>query len=285
MPASQAATGIPRLRVVATTTPVNALTQIVVGNKVELVGILKANVDAHDYEPTPEDARNFANAQIIFVNGVGLEEWLEKLIKNSGTKATIVEASKGVTIRKEKDDQGKEESDPHIWHSVANAILMLNNIRDEMVKQDPANAEAYKENAAAYEKKLNDLDKYITAQIATIPAANRKLVTNHDAFGYYFARYGLTFVGSIIPSMDTNYQPSAKELADLVKEIKAQKVQALFLETSIKPALARQIAQETGVKVVDGMLYGDSLGAPGSGAETLDGMLKTNTDLIVLNLK
>lgn len=285
LPAAPAATAVSRLKVVATTTQVSALTQIVAGNKIEFAGILKANVDAHDYEPTPEDARNFANAQLIFVNGVGLEDWLEKLIKNSGTKATIVETSKGVTIRKEKDDQGKEENDPHIWHSVPNAIIMLNNIRDELAKRDPANAETYRTNATAYEKKLTDVDKYISAQIATIPPANRKLVTNHDAFGYFIARYGLTFVGSIIPSMDTNYQPSAKELADLVKSIKAQKVKAIFIESSIKPTLAKQIAQEAGVKVVDGALYGDSLGPPGSGAETLDGMLKANTDLIVLNLK
>ncbi len=279
------ATSIPKLRVVATTTQVNALTQVVAGNKVELVGILKANVDAHDYEPTPEDARNFANAQVILVNGVGLEGWLDKLIKNSGTKAPIVEMSKGVTIRKTKDNQGKEEEDPHIWHSVPNAIIMLNNVRDELAKRDPGNAGTYKANAAAYETKLNDLDKYIVAQIATIPAANRKLVTNHDAFGYYIERYHLTFVGSIIPSMDTNYQPSAKELAELVKAIKAQRVKAIFIEASIKPALAQQIAKEAGVKVVDSALHGDSLGPPGSGAETLDGMLKVNTDLLVTNLK
>ncbi len=274
-----------KLRVVATTTQVSALTQIVAGNKVEFAGILKSNVDPHDYEPTPEDARNFANAQIIFINGIGLEDWLDKLIKNSGTKAVIVETTKGIAIRKIKDDQGKEESDPHVWHSVPNAIIMLNNIRDELTKQDPANTESYKTNAAAYEKKMSDLDKYITAQIDTIPQANRKLVTNHDALGYYVERYGLTYIGSIIPSMDTNYQPSAKDLADLVKAIKAQKAQAIFVEASIKPSLAKQIAQEAGVKVVDGALYGDTLGPLGSGAETLDGMLKANTDLIVSNLK
>jgi ABC-type Zn uptake system ZnuABC Zn-binding protein ZnuA len=274
-----------KLRVVATTTQINVLTQIVAGNKIELAGILKANVDAHDYEPTPEDARNFANAQLIFVNGIGLEDWLDKLIKNSGTRAVIVQVSRNVTIRKVKDLQGKEEPDPHIWHSVPNAIIMLHNIRDELARRDAANAETFKSSAAAYESKLNDLDKYIMAQIATIPAANRKLVTNHDALGYYAARYGLTFVGSIIPSMDTNYQPAPKELADLVKVIKAQKVEAIFIESSIKPALAQQIAKEAGVRVVDGVLYGDALGPPGSNAETLDGMLKANTDLIVSNLK
>jgi ABC-type Zn uptake system ZnuABC Zn-binding protein ZnuA len=154
-----------------------------------------------------------------------------------------------------------------------------------MVKADAANAETYRANAAAYERKLNDLDKYIRDQIATIPAAQRKVVTNHEAFGYYFERYGLQFVGAVIPSMDTNYAPSAKDLAGLVQAIKAEKVRAIFIESSINPALAKQIAQEAGVKVVDGALYGDSLGEPGSGAETLEGMLKHNTDLIVSNLK
>lgn len=274
-----------KLRVVATTTQVSALTQIVAGNKIAFTGILRANVDAHEYEPTPEDTRNFANAQVILTNGVGLEVWLQKLIKNSGTYAAVAEMSRGISIRTAKDSQGKEEQDPHIWHSIPNAIIMLNNIRDELAKQDPTNAETYKANAAAYEAKLNDLDKYITAQISTIPEANRKLVTNHDSFGYYVERYHLTFVGAIIPSMDTNYQPSPKELTDLVKAIKAQKAKAIFLEASIKPTLAKQIAQEAGVIVVDGALYGDSLGPPGSGAETLDGMMKANTDLLVKNLK
>lgn len=282
---SPTVTAVPKLRVVATTTQVSALTQIVGGNKIEFSGILKANVDPHEYEPTPDDVRNFANAQIIFINGVGLEKWLDKTIQNSGTKATMVDTSKGVPFHKGKGDDGKEEADPHIWHSVPNAIIMLNNIRDGLSQMDPANAETYKANAAACEKKLNDLDKYIKEQIATIPLAKRKLVSNHDTFGYYVERYGLTFVGSIIPSMDTNYQPSAKELTNLVKAIKAEGVKAIFIESSVNPALAKQIAQEAGVKVVDGALYGDTLGPPGGGADTLDGMLKRNTDLIVSNLK
>ncbi|MCL4395806.1 MAG: metal ABC transporter substrate-binding protein, partial [Chloroflexi bacterium] len=143
----------------------------------------------------------------------------------------------------------------------------------------------YRANAAAYDKKLNDLDQYIQTQIATIPPADRKFVTNHDAFGYHVDRYGLTYVGSIIPSMDTSYEPSAKQLADLEDAIKAQGVKAIFTETSVNPALAQQIARDAGVKVVNGALYGDSLGGPGSGADTVDGMLKFNTDIIVANLK
>jgi ABC-type Zn uptake system ZnuABC Zn-binding protein ZnuA len=242
-------------------------------------------VDPHEYEPTADDVKAFANAQVIFKNGVGLEKWLDKTIQNSGTKASVIDTSKGVKIRQGKDQDGNPEEDPHIWQSPANAIIMLNNIRDGLSQIDAANAESYKTNAAAYEQKLNDLNAYIKAQVATIPQANRRVVTNHDAFGYYFDAYGLTLVGSVIPSMDTNFQPSAKELAALVNQIKAQQVKAIFAESSINPQLSQQIAKEAGVKVVDGALYGDTLGPAGSGADTLDGMLKANTDLIVASLK
>jgi zinc/manganese transport system substrate-binding protein/manganese/iron transport system substrate-binding protein len=277
------APSISRVKVAATTTQVTALAQAVGSDKIDLTGLLKANVDPHEYEPTPEDVRALANAQIIFINGVGLEKWLDKVITNSGTKAPIVDTSKGVQIR--EGDAADPQGDPHIWHSAVNAIIMLNNIRDGLIQVDSANRDAYTTNAAAYEKKLRDLDQYIMQQIASIPAANRKMVSNHDAFGYYVERYGITFVGSIIPSLDTNAQPSAKEVADLVEAIKSQHVKAIFTESSINPQLAQQIAQEAGVKVVDGALYGDTLGPPGSGADTLDGMLKANTDLIVSNLK
>ena len=272
-----------KLKVVATTTQVTALAQVVGGDKIALIGMIKANLDPHEYEVTPDDLRTLANAQVIFKNGVGLEKSLEKVIATSGTKASVVDTSKGIQIR--KGDEQEPDGDPHIWHSVPNAIMMLHTIRDGLIQADAANTDAYRANASAYEQKLNALDKYILDQIASIPAPDRKLVTNHDALGYYVDRYGLTFVGSIIPSMDTSFQPSAKELVDLVNSIKAQHVKAVFTESSVNPALAQQIAREAGVKVVDGALYGDSLGLPGSGADTLDGMLKSNTDLIVSNLK
>jgi ABC-type Zn uptake system ZnuABC Zn-binding protein ZnuA len=272
-----------KIKAVATTTQVTALAKVVGGDRIALTGLLHADVDPHEYEPTPEDVRALAGAQVIFVNGVGLDSWLGKVVANSGTKAAIIDTSKGVSIH--KGDSQEPLGDPHIWFSVPNAIIMLDNVRDGLIQADPVNASFYKANAAAYEQKLDDLDKYIEQQISLVPAANRKLVTNHDAFSYYVDRYGLMFVGSIIPSMDTNYEPSAQDLAKLVGEIKAQHVKAIFTESSINPNLANQIAQEAGVKVVDGRLYGDTLGPPGSGADTLDGMLKFDTDLIVSNLK
>ena len=274
-----------KLKVVATTTQVAALTRIVGGNLIEVHGILQAGVDPHEYEPTAENVKAFANAQIIFVNGVGLEAWLQKSIDNSGTKAVLADTSSGVKLRTEKDNSGNTQNDPHIWQTAPNAVIMLNNVRDGLSKLDPANAGTYQANAAAYERTLNNLDQYIQAQIATIPAGNRKVVANHDGFGYYFERYQLTFVGAVIPSMDTNFQPSARELANLVAKIRAEKVKAIFIESSINPQLAQQVAREAGVKVVDGALYGDTLGPPGSGADTLDGMLRANTDLIVAALR
>ncbi|MBI5876652.1 MAG: zinc ABC transporter substrate-binding protein [Chloroflexi bacterium] len=272
-----------RIVVVSTTTPVTALVQVVGRDKIALTALLKSNVDPHEYDPQTDDLRAVAGARVIFKSGVGLDAWLDKLIQNSGTKAPVVDTSNGVIVR--KGDSHTPSGDPHIWHSAANAIIMLHNVRDGLAQADPANATAYRANADAYEKVLNDTDAYIKQQIASIPAAQRKLVTNHDTFGYYAERYGLTVVGSIIPSLDTNAQPSARELADLVRQIKAENVKAVFTETSINPALARQIAQEAGVKIVEGGLYGDTLGPPGSGAETIDGMLRKNTDLIVTNLK
>jgi len=263
---------------------VTALARIVGGDQLELTGLLKANVDPHAYEPTPEDAKALAHAQLIVINGVGLEAWFEKLIKASGSQAVIVDTSQGITLRQRSSEDGKTEADPHIWHSASNVVSMVNNIRDGLSKADATKAETYKANAAAYEKKLNELDQYIKQQLATVPAANRKLVTNHETFGYYAERYGLRVIGSIIPSMDTNFQPSAKDVAELVKKIKTESVKAIFTEPSINPALAQQIAREAGVKVVTG-LYGDTLGPAGSGADTVDGMLKHNTDLMVASLR
>jgi zinc/manganese transport system substrate-binding protein/manganese/iron transport system substrate-binding protein len=272
-----------KIVVVGTTTQVTSLASVVGGDAVNVIGLLHAGIDPHEFEPTPGDVQTMAKAQLIVENGVGLETWLNKIVENSGTKAPIVDSSKGVTIR--NGDPNEPSGDPHIWHAVPNVIVMTDNIRDGLAQVDPPHADYYRANAAAYDKKLGDLDHYIQTQIATVPPANRKFVTNHDAFGYYVDRYGLTYVGSIIPSMDTSYEPSAKELANLEGAIKAQGVKAIFTETSVNPSLAQQIAGDAGVKVVDGALYGDSLGGPGSGADTVDGMLKVNTDIIVSNLK
>jgi zinc/manganese transport system substrate-binding protein/manganese/iron transport system substrate-binding protein len=174
--------------------------------------------------------------------------------------------------------------DPHVWFSALNAMTMTANIRDAMVGADSANASAYRANAEEYMKELQQLDDYIMEQVRSVPAEQRKIVTNHDAYGYYIERYGLTFVGSIIPSMSSDAQPSAQDVAYLIEKIKAEGVKAIFLESSINPELAKQIGQDAGAQVVD-TLYGDSLGEPGSPGETYIGMMRYNTDTIVAALK
>jgi ABC-type Zn uptake system ZnuABC Zn-binding protein ZnuA len=163
-------------------------------------------------------------------------------------------------------------------------MTMTINIRNALTQVDPAHATAYKANANKYLQKLSELDRYIMEQVATVPAPQRKMVTNHDAFGYFIERYKLTFVGSIIPSLSTEVQPSAQDVAELIQKIKAENVKAIFLESSINPDLARQIAQDAGVKVVD-TLYGDSLGEPGTPGGNYIDMMRYNTDTILSALK
>lgn len=280
------ATGTPsvgaKLNVVATTTQIRSMAEAVVGNIASVRSILTPGADPHVFEPKPSDVAAIATATLVLKNGVALDDWVDKIIQNAGGQRPVVTVSTGVPIR--KGDEQEPGGDPHVWFSVANAMTMTRNIRDALIMVDAAHSDTYKTNTDAYLAKLTDLDKYIMAQIATIPPANRKMVTNHDAFHYYIDRYGLIYVGSIIPSMSTDSAPSAQDVADLIKKIKAEQVKAIFLESSINPKLAEQIATDAGVKVVD-TLYGDTLGEPGTPGATYEGMMRYNTDTIVSALK
>jgi zinc/manganese transport system substrate-binding protein/manganese/iron transport system substrate-binding protein len=271
-----------KLVVVATTTQIRSMTESVAGDKATVHSILTAGADPHEFEPKPSDLQAIVNSNLVLKNGVGLDDWVDKIITNAGGVRPLVVVSKDVPIR--TGDEAEPAGDPHIWFSAANAMTMTRNIRDALVQADPANADTYKANADIYLKQLDDLDKYIMAQVDTVPPDQRKMVTNHDAFGYYIDRYNLTFVGSIIPSMSTEAQPSAQDVADLIKKIREQNVKAIFLESSINPKLAEQIANDAGVKVVD-TLYGDTLGPPGSPGADYIGMMRFNTDTIVSALK
>lgn len=271
-----------KLKVVTTTTQIRSMAEAVAGDLATVRSILPPGTDPHEFEPKPEDVRAIGESNIIFKNGLGLDDWVGKIILSAGGEHPLVVVSKGVPIHKggEQETQG----DPHIWFDVTNAMTMTRNIRDGLVQVDPSHAATYNANADAYLAKLDELDKYIMAQIATLPADDRKIVTNHDAFGYYIDRYGLHYIGSIIPSLSTDAQPSAKDVAELINKIKAQNVKAIFVETSVNPRLAEQIANDAGAKVVD-TLYGDSLGGQGTPGETYIGMMRHNTDAIVSALK
>jgi zinc/manganese transport system substrate-binding protein/manganese/iron transport system substrate-binding protein len=272
-----------KLKVVATTTQVADFVRNVGGDRVELTQLLKPNVDPHDYEASPADVQAIADADVVVKNGVGLEAFLDDAISSAGFSGQVVDASKGVTIRQGNGEEEEKEGDPHIWHDPRNATIMVRNIADGLGAEDPTDKPAYEANATAYTAKIDTLDKDIARQIGALPAAQRKLVTNHDAFGYYVQRYGLQFVGSIIPSFDTSAELSGKDLSDLVAKIRTTGVKAIFSESSLPPKTADTVGREAGVTVVGGedALYGDTLGPAGSDGDTYLKMEEHNTKTIV----
>ena len=271
------------LNVVATTPVVADFVRNVGGAKVAVTQILKPGVDPHDYEAAPADVQAIAGAALVVKSGVGLEHWLDDAIASAGYSGQVVDTSKGVAIRHGNGDQEQAQGDPHIWHDPRNAKIMVHNIADALEAKDPADKADYERNATTYSAKLDALDTADQAKISSIPAAQRKLVTNHDAFGYYCARYGITFVGSIIPSFDTSAELSGKGLSDLVTKIKQSGVRAVFSESSLPPKTAETVASEASVQVVEGedSLYADGLGPAGSPGGTYLGAEQHNTDTIV----
>ena len=273
-----------RLAVVATTTQLADFARVIGGERVAVTGILKANVDAHDFEPSPADVDAIARARVLLENGVGLEKWLDDTIRASGFDGQRVDTSAGVTLLAGEGAEAGAK-DPHIWQSAANAKLMVATIERALAATDPDGAATYKANLERYSAELDRLDADISRQVGTL--TTRKLVTNHDAFNYYAKRYGLEIVGAIIPSFDTSAELSAKEINQLVARIKATGTTAVFSEASLPPQTAQTVAAEAGVKVVSGAgaLYGDSLGPDGSDAATYLGMMRHNTKAIVDNLR
>jgi zinc/manganese transport system substrate-binding protein len=276
-----------KLAVVATTPEVADFARNVGGDAVTVTQIIKPNVDPHEYEPTPADIKAIGDAALVIKNGVGLEEWLDQTIQSAGFDGTVVDTSQGVTLR--KGDPGDKEmaaGDPHIWHNPLNAKIMAGNIEKALTTADASRASTYQKNYQEYAAKLDALDADNERKFAALPADQRKLVTNHDAFGYYIDRYKLQFVGSVIPSLDTSAELSARQLQDLVAKIKATGTKAIFSESSLPPKSAEAIARQAGVKVVGGedALFGDSLGAEGTPQGTYLGAEQHNTDTIVTAL-
>jgi ABC-type Zn uptake system ZnuABC Zn-binding protein ZnuA len=268
------------MAVVATTTQIGALVREVAGDDVRLTVLLGAGADAHDYEPNPQALRRVHEARLVFRNGLGLDDWLDGAIKGAGGDAEVVTVTKGARLIGPEDG----DTDPHVWHDIDNVKVMLDAITAALAEADPAHANEFRSRAAAYTGKLDVTDGEIRQLIAEIPEANRKMVTNHDAFGYFIQRYGLRFVAAVIPSSNKEAQASAKDLAALQETIRREDVHVIFAETEVDPKVARELASDTGVTIVTG-LYADSLGTPGSGAETIDGMLLSNARKIAEALK
>lgn len=269
-------------QVVATTTQVTEFTRAVVGDTGTVTGLIQPNQSAHSFDPSAKQLLALSQADAVVINGADLEPWITDALSAANFTGEIIDASTGIELlaageaeedhvaHADEEEHVHGEGDPHIWTSPRNAELMVGNIASGLEALNPADATQMENNAAAYTAQLASLNNWVMANIDQVPVDQRLLVTNHDAFTYFVSEYGITFVGSIIPSFDDNAEPSAAELDALIALITQSGAKAVFSEASISPKLAQTIASEAGVQVYSGenALYSDSLGVTGSGGET-----------------
>lgn len=281
-----------KLPVVASFSILGDFVKNVGGDRIALTTIVGPNGDSHVYQPTPADAKKIAAAKVVFVNGLGFEGWMDRLVKASGTKATVVVATKGITPRErtatepqddDDHDHGKGKKgkqahdhgpiDPHAWQSIANAKIYVTNVRDGLIAADPAGKDVYTANAAAYIAKLDALEGQVKTALAAIPADRRIIITSHDAFGYFGDAYGVKLLAP--EGVSTETEASAKDVGRIIRQIKAAKVPAVFLENVTNPKLVDRIAKESGAKV-GGTLYSDALSDDKGPAPTYIDMMQSN---------
>lgn len=281
------------LQVIAVESFLAEITQNIVGNRFRVGTLIPAGMDPHAFEPTPQDVVKISKAQVIVINGGGLETWIDSVIQNTG-KNLIINASTGLTSRISNNEQHIEteneegnhplEGDPHFWLDPNNVIVYVKNIRDGLIQTDPQGEENYRTNAENYINKLIELDSWIKSQVEQIAPQDRKFITNHESFGYYADRYEFTIIGTVIPSTSSAASPSAAQLSALIEQIRSTGVKAILLESDANPTLAKQLAEETGIKVITG-LYTHSVTDPAGNAPTYIEMIRQNTLMIVEALK
>lgn len=267
--------------VLTSTTFLADITRNLAGERLTVEALLPVGADPHSYQPTPQDVAKIERSKLLIVNGAGYEGFLKTLLENAGGEREVIEASTGITPR--ADAQEELGVDPHMWLDPNLVMTYVENIREGLIRYDPAGAAVYQANADAYINQLQELDGWIKTQVGQIPSEKRLLVTNHEALGYFAERYGFEVVGSVIPSFSSNASPSAQQMAGLVDQIKALGVSSVFLDAADNDMLARQIADETGVKVVAD-LHLESL-TDGAPAATYIDMMKHNVSKIVDALK
>ncbi|HZE53143.1 MAG TPA: metal ABC transporter substrate-binding protein [Bradyrhizobium sp.] len=257
-----------RLNVVASFSILGDFVKNVGGERVDVTTLVGPDGDVHVYAPAPADARKIADARLLVINGLGLEGWLPRLLQASGSKAPIVTATNGIAPLKLGSD-----ADPHAWQSVANAKKYVTNIRDALVAVDPADAEVFRKQADSYLTKLDALDREVRDAIKQIPESRRKVISTHDAFGYFAAAYGIAFIAPL--GVSTESEASARGIAGIIAQIKAAKIPAVFLEKISDPRLMRRISAESGVRI-GGTLYSDSLTDEKGDAPTYIDMVRHN---------
>lgn len=315
-PAPTATPQTQKLRVLATTTLVGDVVSNIAGDAIELSVLLPVGVDPHSFTPTPQDVAKVSQADVVFANGAGLEEFLQALLESAGATEKVVAVSEGIPLlqgeahshagEEEHANEGEpaEEAvpikeatgegeyghehehaagDPHTWFDPNLVMIWAENIAKTLSEKDPQNAATYQNNAADYTAQLRELDQWIRQQVETIPPQSRQLVTDHKAFAYFAERYGFTHVGAVLPGFSTLAEPSAQELAALEDAIRQLGVKAIFVGTTVNPNLAQRVADDTGVKLV--YLYTGSLSEKDGPANTYLNFMRYNVSTIVEALK
>jgi zinc/manganese transport system substrate-binding protein len=275
------------LKVVATFSVIGDLVRTVGGDSVTVATLVGHGSDAHVYQPTPQDAKSIAGADLVVVNGLGMEGWIDRLIKASGYHGRIVVASEGVAVQTMVEEEGgsgkgKRVTDPHAWQNLANGRIYVSNIAEALTKADPANADGYAKRAKALTAEIDTMDAWVRQQIAEVPPAKRKIITSHDAFGYFGQAYGVSFLAPV--GISTESEPTAAGLGQLIRQIKKEGIKALFIETMTDPRLIEQVAHECGA-VVGGTLYSDTLSPEGGPADTYLKMFHHNVPAMTEAMK
>ena len=263
------------LDVVASFTVLADVVQQVGGDHVRVKSLVPANGDPHEFEPSPQDAKALRAAAVSFISGAGMEGWFERLVKAAGSKPPVT-VSSGIKPRQTMED-GKSVTDPHFWNNAANVVIWVDNIARALSAADPEDAADFTANAARYRQQLLDLHAYAHAKLDPIPVERRKVLTSHDAFGYFQQEYGVTFISPL--GMSTDAQASASGVARLIDQIKREQVKVYFIENSNDPRLVNQIAAATGARP-GGELYVESLSPPSGPASTYLKMFRNNVDQI-----
>jgi zinc/manganese transport system substrate-binding protein len=276
------ATAATPVRVVASFSILADLVRQVGGNTVTVEALVGPDGDAHVYEPRPKDLRTLLAATLLVRNGLGLEGWMDRLTQAAGFKGRVVVAAEKVVPRTMTENSGLIATDPHAWQDPRNAVLYVQAITDGLAAVDAPNASQYRGRAARYAAQIAETDAWIAATLGAIPADQRRIITTHDAFGYYGARYGIEFLSP--EGINTEFEPSAKSIAALVAQIKREKIRAVFIENMTSPRMAQMLVRETGA-VLGGTVYSDALSPAGGPAATYLDMLRHNTTLFAAAMR
>lgn len=265
------------------------LVRVVGGERVRVTTLVGPDEDAHAFAPKPADARAIVQTRLLVINGLGFEPWAQKLAKSAGYQGATLVASQGVKPRLMPEEKGHDpsghahdEADPHAWQNPDNVVLYVRNIAAALGKADPAGSAIYQANSAAYVKELQALDAWTQAQFAAIPVAKRKVITSHDAFGYFAAHYQISFLAP--QGVSTDAEPSAKDVAQLIRQIQREKIKAVFIENMSNPKLLAQLARDAGV-TVGPALYVDALSSPGGPAGSYLQLMRHNVTQLAAGMR